>query len=37
MNSLCFPLSVPSILEKQDNHKDSAPEVLMRIPADAEW
>lgn len=35
MNRLCFPLSVPSILEKQDNHEDSGPEVLMRIPAEA--
>lgn len=32
-----FPWVVPSTWEKQDNHKDSAPEVLIRIPIDAEW
>lgn len=37
MNSLYFPLSVPSILEKRDNHKDSGLQVLMSASADAEW
>ena len=36
MNSLYFPRSVPSILEKRDNHRDSGLQVLMSTSADAE-
>lgn len=37
MKSLYYILSVPSILEKQVNHRDSDLQVLMNTSVDAEW